>query len=73
MNEAIILFSNGCPNCRMLKSILDKANIKYAENNSIDKMLSLGIDTVPVLSVDGVLYSFKEAKEYIANLNGGMS
>ena len=50
----------------------DKENIKYEENNSIDDMFRLGIDTVPVLGVDGELYSFKEAKKIIKNLNGGI-
>ena len=72
MNKNVILYSNGCPNCKMLKSLLDKENIEYEENNSIDDMFRLGIYTVPVLGIDGELYSFKEAKKIIKNLNGGI-
>lgn len=68
MNKNIILFSNGCPNCITIKRMLNNAKIEYEENNSIDEMVSLGINNVPVLSVDGVLYSYKYAKEYIKNL-----
>lgn len=72
MNKNVILYSNDCPNCKMLKSLLDKENIEYEENNSIDDMFRLGIDTVPVLGIDEELYSFKEAKKIIKNLNGGI-
>ena len=73
MDKNIILFSNGCPNCLVLKRLLNSKNINYSENNSVEEMVSLGIDTVPVLSVNGVLYSYKKAKEYINNLKGGIS
>lgn len=61
----VILYSTGCPKCRVLKQKLDSKSIHYAEENSVDVMLSLGIMQVPVLSVDGKLLSFSEANEWV--------
>ena len=61
----IILYSTGCPNCEKLKLLLNKKNISYVENNSIDEMLALGFNRVPVLSVDDVNMSYNDAKKWI--------
>ena len=50
------MYTTGCPNCRALKALLDEKKIQYTEETSVEKMLSLGITKVPVLSVDGQLY-----------------
>ena len=61
----IVLYSTGCPKCNVLKKKLADKNITYTENNDVDTMVSLGIDQVPVLSVDGKLLQFSEANEWI--------
>lgn len=61
----IILYSTGCPKCRVLKQKLDSKSIQYTEESSVDVMLSLGIMQVPVLSVDDKLLSFAEANEWV--------
>lgn len=61
----IILYSTGCPKCKVLKKKLDVKNIDYAENNDINKMAELGITQVPVLSVDNKLMSFAEANDWV--------
>ena len=63
----IILYSTGCPKCEVLKKKLKAKNIEYVENNNVEDMGSLGIDQVPVLSVDGNLMSFAEANNWINN------
>ncbi len=63
----IILYSTGCPKCEVLKKKLKAKNIEYVENNNVEDMESLGIDQVPVLSVDGNLMSFAEANNWINN------
>ena len=65
MYNNIILYSTGCPRCEVLKSKLDDKSISFAENISVDEMTSLGITQVPVLSVDGKMYEFKDAVEWI--------
>ena len=61
----IILYSTGCPKCNVLKKKLTEKNIEYTENNDIYAMTSLGIDQVPVLSVDGKLMGFVEANKWV--------
>ena len=61
----VILYSNGCPRCCVLKQKLDAKSITYAEENSVDKMLAMGIIQVPALCVDGELLSFGQANEWI--------
>lgn len=64
---SIILYSTGCPKCKVLKKKLDSKDISYVENNDINEMQSLGITQVPVLSVDGELLPFLKANDWINN------
>ena len=61
----IILYSTGCPKCNILKRKLSEKNIPYRENKDTDEMVALGIDYVPVLSVNGELLQFKEANDWV--------
>ena len=61
----IIFYSTGCPKCNVLKKKLTEKNIEYMESNDIEIMASLGIDQVPVLSVDGELLQFAAANKWI--------
>ena len=63
----VILYSTGCPRCKILKSKLDKKGITYSVIDNVDKMLSMGMVVVPVLEVDGVRMNFKEAINWINN------
>lgn len=65
--DNLILYTTGCPKCEVLKKKLKAKNIEYVENNNVENMESLGIDQVPVLSVDGNLMSFAEANNWINN------
>lgn len=62
-----ILYSTGCPRCKVLEKKLESKGIAYENNNSVEEMLSLGITEVPVLNVCGQLLSFSEANEWINN------
>lgn len=64
---SIVLYSTGCPKCRVLKSKLEEKGIEFVENNSIEEMTELGIAQVPVLSVAGVLLDFKKAVTWVNN------
>lgn len=63
--EEIVLYSTGCPKCRVLEAKLDQKGVKYAVKDSVEEMESLGIQTVPVLSVDGELKNFSEAIRWL--------
>lgn len=67
MQDNIILYSTGCPRCEVLKSKLNDKAISYTENNSVDEMTALGITQVPILSVNGTMYEFKEAVDWVNN------
>lgn len=61
----VVLYSTGCPRCKVLKQKLDGKGIAYTVNNSVDEMLSLGITQAPILSVDKDLLSFTKAIEWV--------
>lgn len=62
---SVTLFSTHCPRCNVLASKLKQKNIDYEEINDVDVMVQKGFTTVPVLEVDGVVYDFKQAVEWI--------
>ena len=59
-----ILYSTGCPRCKILKKKLSEMGVEYVENNNVDEMLALGFNDVPMLSVDGKLMNFSEAVKW---------
>ena len=65
-----ILYSTGCPRCKILKKKLSEMGIEYVENNNVDEMLALGFNDVPMLSVDGKLMNFSEAVKWLLSGNG---
>lgn len=65
MQNKIVLYSNNCPRCNVLKNKLDERSLLYQENNSIDEMIEIGITQTPVLSIDGTMYQFKEAIDWV--------
>ena len=58
----IILYSTDCPKCKVLKSKLDSKGIEYNVISDVDIMTSKGIDTVPVLEINGEMMNFKTLK-----------
>ena len=68
LNE-VVLYSTDCPQCKVLKEKLEKANIRYTENNDVGKMIDMGLQTSPWLSVDGVLLEFGNAVRWIAEVS----
>lgn len=70
MQDSVILYSTGCPRCDVLKDKLTDKAVPFTENNSVDEMTALGITQAPVLSVNGNLYEFKEAVDWVNNKKG---
>ena len=54
-----------CPKCRVLCAKLDQKGIQYDTCTDLETMNRLGIQSVPVLEVDGQLYNFTEANKWI--------
>lgn len=63
----IILYSTGCPRCAQLKMLLDNHGVPYTLNTSVDEMLALGFQAVPVLAVNGSYLNYNEAKSWVIN------
>lgn len=61
----IILYSNDCPRCKVLKKKLDNKNIKYNLVTDDETMLNLNILSVPMLSVDGKMMNFDNAVKWV--------
>lgn len=71
----IVLYTTGCPRCKTLEKRLNEVGVSYETNNSVDEMLALGMNNVPVLSVDGWRLDYKAAMDWvkkIENKQGGI-
>ena len=61
----VTLYEHGCPKCKILKMKLDKSGIEYETVNDIEVMKKMGFQEAPKLEVDGVVYGFKDAVDWI--------
>lgn len=61
----IVLYTTGCPRCRVIEAKLRTKNITYTEVTDEDQILAKGISSVPYLEVDGALMDFSKANEWI--------
>jgi hypothetical protein len=64
----IVIYSTGCPKCKVLINKLNAKNIEYSVFNDVDKMIKMGITNVPILEVDDVRMKFKEANNWINSM-----
>ncbi|MBP3653704.1 MAG: hypothetical protein J6J78_11640 [Clostridia bacterium] len=62
----IILYSNRCPCCDVLKTRLDEAGIDYMINSNTEDMLMQGITYLPMLSVDGEMMNYPAALAWLS-------
>lgn len=65
--EKIILYTIGCPKCKILEKKLKEKKIKYEEFSNEEEMLKLNITHVPMLKVDKELLDFGQAVKWINN------
>lgn len=63
MDDKVIIYSTGCPNCKALKIKLQKSNIQYEEINDLMIMEAKGFQSVPMLEVNDTILNFTEAKK----------
>lgn len=61
----IILYTTGCPCCTVLKNKLNEKSIRYTEVTSVDEIKAKGITRVPVLEIDGNMFEFKDAVNWV--------
>jgi glutaredoxin len=66
MEDSIKVYSlPSCGMCKMLKRELDNNSIVYTVCEDMDEMSKLNIRSVPVLSINGEHFSFKDALKMI--------
>lgn len=65
VSNNIILYTIGCPKCKVLEIKMNQKNIKFEIINDIDIMKEKGIQQAPVLEVDGKLYNFTQAIKWV--------
>lgn len=65
MAETVILYSTGCPKCKVLIRKLEAKGIEYFENTNVEEMLSLGMKSAPHLMVNDEILDFNKAIDWI--------
>lgn len=63
-----ILYTQGCPKCKVLEMKLKQKNIEYETISDIEVMKNKGIASLPVLEVDDKLYNFTDAVKFVNEL-----
>lgn len=63
----IVLYSTGCPKCKILEAKLNAKGIQYSTVTDVNLMLSKGFNLMPVLEANGQIMDFKSANEWINN------
>ena len=54
----IVLYSTGCPKCKVLEAKLNAKGIQYSTVTDVDLMIAKGLNLMPVLEVNGQLLDF---------------
>lgn len=67
----IVLYSNHCPACGILKTKLDNKKIDYTLVDDESILAEKGMDWLPVLEVDGKQMLMGEANAFVESLEGG--
>ena len=65
--EDVILYTIGCPKCKVLERKLKDKNIEYEEVDNEEEMLKLNITHIPMLRVGDELLDFGQAVKWINN------
>ena len=64
----MILYSNDCPKCKVLKTKLDQKNVQYEVCSELDELIARGIMSMPVLRINDEFLEFSEAVKYANGL-----
>ena len=68
----VILYTTGCPKCKVLEKKLDNAKVSYTKIDDMDEILKVaneaGFDTAPMLDINGTVVNFEKAVEWVNSL-----
>lgn len=59
------LYTIDCPKCKILEEKLVNAGVEFEICRDKNKMLTMGLDFLPALDVDGVLLGYKQAIDWV--------
>lgn len=62
----VILYSTGCPKCRILAKVLDMKKIPYKTETNTAVMINKRIESIPALETDGKMMGYDEAYKWLA-------
>ncbi len=66
------LYTTNCPKCVVLEKKLNNKHINYKKVEDIEKIMEIaneqGINTAPILEIDGEFLDFSHANTYINNM-----
>lgn len=60
----VVLYSTGCPQCMVLKTLLKNRGVNFTEVNDQQLMIDKGFLSVPMLEVDGEVMRFADAMKW---------
>ena len=61
----VVLYSTGCPRCKVLEAKLKQKNIEYTEVSDIEEIEKKGISSVPCLGVEEEILDFGSAVKWV--------
>lgn len=61
----LVLYSNDCPKCKVLKKKLDTSGLEYELCSDMDELVKRNILSVPVLKVNDKFLFFADAVKYV--------
>ena len=67
--EEIILYSNGCPRCKVIEAKLNQKRVEYEHITDMEVLIEKGFMTMPMLQVGDKTMNFTEANTWINERN----
>ena len=67
----VVLYSTGCPQCKILKAKLDQAGIQYTVITDQAVMTAMGFKSAPMLQIDNETFKFTDAIQWIRGYSSG--
>lgn len=61
----MVLYSNGCPRCKILESKLKNKGLEFKKSDDADIVISNGFRTFPILEIEGEFMSYKDANDWV--------
>lgn len=63
----VVLYSTGCPRCKILEKLLTDKNIDFKIDDNVDELIDKGFQTAPVLKDGDKFMEFGEAFKWVTS------